>query len=222
MIGRWQPRIRRFFYASSACIYPMFLQETTTAAPLREQEALPAEPEPGYGWEKLYAEQMMLYHHMDYGLPIRIARFHNVFGPLGTYDGGREKSIAAICRKVAQAPDGGTITLWGDGQQTRSFLYVEDCVDGIYTITHSEFAEPFNLGSDRLISIRELAEMIITISGKELSVEYDLTAPQGVRGRNSSNVKIQSLLGWHPRYTLEEGLEETYHWIEGRIQTTSR
>lgn len=211
-------KVWRFFFSSSACAYNTRLQEESGGPPLREQDAWPACPERGYGLSKLYTEELCAYFNHDYGLDVRIARFHNCYGPKGAFAGGKEKAPAALCRKVAEAPGGGTITVWGDGNQTRSFLYVDDCVEGIYRLLHSGHSEPLNLGSDRLISIGDLAKMIIEISGKTLDLEFDPTKPQGVRGRNSDNEIMRQVLGWEPTTTLEDGLAETYFWIEQQVR----
>lgn len=212
-----QRKIKAFFYASSACVYPAGLQRMTDPYfGLREEDAVPAEPEPGYGWEKLFAEELCKYYHDDMGLQTRIARFHNVYGPYGTYDGGKEKAPAALCRKVARAADGGSIDVWGDGLQTRSFLHVKDCVEGILAVMNSPKFCIYNLGSDRLVSVNELARIVFDISGKSVSIRHDLTKPQGVRGRNSDNTKVLTELGWAPKVSLEDGLAETYTWIHRR------
>ncbi len=212
----------RLFYSSSACIYPLYKQEEPDVTPLREEDAYPAQPEEGYGWEKLYSEKLCEYYAADKGLPTRVARFHNVYGPLGTYEGGREKAPAAISRKVALAPDGGAIEVWGDGKQTRSFMYVDDCVEGIYRIMRSEHGAPLNLGNDFLISIDDLVDLVSSIAGKTLEKEHMLSAPQGVRGRNSDNSRLQGVLGWAPAITLEKGLEPTYRWIEAELGKAGR
>jgi len=207
----------RFFFSSSACIYPMYKQHDPDVTPLKEADAYPADPEEGYGWEKLYAEKLCQYYDEEGKLPTRVARFHNIYGPLGTYDGGREKAPAAISRKVALASDGDEIEIWGDGQQTRSFTYVDDCVQGIYRIMRSDHAAPLNLGSDRLVTIDELVDLVSSVAGKELVKKHDLSKPQGVRGRNSDNSECRSVLGWEPSTTLEDGLRETYRWIETQV-----
>jgi len=207
----------RFFFSSSACIYPMYKQHDPDVTPLKEADAYPADPEEGYGWEKLYAEKLCQYYDEEGKLPTRVARFHNIYGPLGTYDGGREKAPAAISRKVALASDGDEIEIWGDGQQTRSFTYVDDCVEGIHRIMRSDHAAPLNLGSDRLVTIDELVDLVSAVAGKELVKKHDLTKPQGVRGRNSDNSECRSVLGWEPSTTLEDGLRETYRWIETQV-----
>jgi len=210
--------VKRYLYTSSACIYPGYKQKDPDITPLREEDAYPADAEDGYGWEKLYMERVCRHYTEDFGLDTRVVRFHNIFGPLGTYDGGREKSPAAICRKVAQAKDGDSIEVWGDGEQTRSYCYIDDCVEGIYRLMRSEHREPINLGQDRMISINQLVDMVSQIAGKKIGKEYDLTKPQGVRGRNSDNTKLREVLNWEPTISLEDGLERTYHWIAGELE----
>ena len=205
--------VGRFLFSSSACVYAQSKQTDAAVTPLKESDAFPADPEPGYGWEKLYAEQLCLYYRQDYQFETRIVRFHNVYGPLGTYDGGREKAPAAICRKVASAPDGGIIDIWGDGRQTRSFMYVEDCVEGLVRLMASDCREPLNLGTDRLISVDELVDLVCSIAGKDLVKRHDPSKPQGVRGRNSDNSLLRKTLGWEPSISLERGLAITYRWI---------
>ena len=212
-----QRGVSRYLYTSSACIYPGYLQQSAEVTPLKEEDAYPADPEDGYGWEKLYSERQCRHYREDFGLETRVVRFHNIFGPLGTFEGGREKSPAAICRKVALASDGDAIEVWGDGQQTRSYCYVDDCVEGIYRLMRSDYASPLNLGQDRLISINELVDMVAHIAGKRIRKEYNLTAPQGVRGRNSDNTRLREVLGWEPRVSLEEGMGRTYAWIERQL-----
>lgn len=207
----------RFLYTSSACVYPGFLQKTSEVAPLKEEDAYPADAEDGYGWEKLYMERTCRHYREDFGLETRIVRFHNIYGPLGTYDGGREKSPAAICRKVAQAASDGSIEVWGDGEQTRSYCYIDDCVEGIHRLMRSEFREPLNLGTDRLISINGLVDLVAGIAGKRLGKAYDLSKPQGVRGRNSDNTLLRKVLAWEPSTTLEAGLGVTYRWIAAQV-----
>ena len=214
--------VRRFFYASSACVYPMYRQQRAQVDALREEDAYPADAEPGYGWEKLYGELLAKYYFEDYGVQTRVARFHNIYGPLGTYEGGREKAPAAICRKVALARDGDEIVVWGDGRQTRSFLFVTDCVEGMYRIAQSDHPEPLNLGSDRLISVNDLVDLVASIAGKTLTKKHDLTKPQGVRGRNSDNTRSREVLGWEPSTSLEAGLTATYKWIESELKNASR
>jgi GDP-D-mannose 3', 5'-epimerase len=209
--------VKRFLFTSSACIYPGYLQKQADVTPLKEEDAYPADAEDGYGWEKLYMERTCRHYREDFGLETRVVRFHNIFGPLGTYDGGREKSPAAICRKIALAQDGNAIEVWGDGEQTRSYCYIDDCVEGIYRLMRSSCNEPLNLGQDRMISINQLVEMVATIAGKRISKKYDLTKPQGVRGRNSDNTRLRSVLSWEPSISLEEGLARTYKWIEEQL-----
>jgi nucleoside-diphosphate-sugar epimerase len=213
--------VSRYLYTSSACIYPGYLQRSTDVTPLKEEDAYPADPEDGYGWEKLYSERQCRHYWEDYGLETRVVRFHNIFGPLGTYSGGREKSPAAICRKVALAQDGDAIEVWGDGEQTRSYCYIDDCIEGIYRLMKSEHREPLNLGQDRLISINELVDIVAGIAGKRIGKSYNLTAPQGVRGRNSNNDRLRVVLGWEPSVSLEEGLRRTYLWIESQLTQTA-
>jgi len=212
----------RFFYSSSACIYPMYLQTSADVTALKEADAYPADAEPGYGWEKLYAELLARYYEQDHGVLTRVARFHNIYGPLGTYQGGREKAPAAICRKLALARDGDEIEVWGDGEQTRSFTYIDDCVEGIYRIAQSDHSEPLNLGSDQLVSVNELVDTVAEIAGKDIKKRYDTSKPQGVRGRNSDNTLSKDVLGWVPGTTLVEGLRETYRWVEAQIRPASR
>jgi len=207
----------RFLYTSSACIYPGYLQGSPEVTPLKESDAYPADAEDGYGWEKLMAERLCRHYHEDYGLATYSVRFHNIFGPLGTYDGGREKSPAAICRKVALAADGDEIEVWGDGQQTRSYCYVSDCVEGIYRLVHSDHHEPINLGQDRMVTVDELVDMVATVAGKTIKKRHDLTKPQGVRGRNADLTLMRSVLGWEPQVSLEQGLAATYSWIKEQL-----
>jgi len=209
--------VKRFFFSSSACVYPTYKQTSAEVEPLKEDDAYPADPDNFYGWEKLYTEKMCEAYKRDCGLEVRVARYHNIYGPEGTYKGGREKAPAALCRKVAEASNPGTITIWGDGKQTRSFCYIDDCVRGTIMLMESDYDQPLNIGSDRLVTIDELADIIIEISGKEIRKEYDLSAPQGVRGRNADLTLVKKVLGWEPQVSLEEGLEKTYKWIEGMI-----
>ncbi|HEU4435743.1 MAG TPA: NAD-dependent epimerase/dehydratase family protein [Pyrinomonadaceae bacterium] len=210
--------VKRYLYTSSACIYPGYKQKEPDVTPLREEDAYPADAEDGYGWEKLYMERVCRHYTEDFGLDTRVVRFHNIFGPLGTYDGGREKSPAAICRKIALADDGDDIEVWGDGEQTRSYCYIDDCVEGIHRLMRSEHREPINLGQDRMVSINELVDMVAKIAGKRIGKRYDLTKPQGVRGRNSDNTRLREVLKWEPGISLEEGLTTTYHWIAGELE----
>jgi nucleoside-diphosphate-sugar epimerase len=212
-----QKAVSRYLYTSSACVYPGYRQQSTDVTPLREEDAYPADPEDGYGWEKLYSERQCRHYLEDFGLETRVVRFHNIFGPLGTYDGGREKSPAAICRKIALAGDGDEIEVWGDGRQTRSYCYVDDCVQGIYRLMRSGHRAPLNLGQDRLVSVNELVDMVARIAGKRITKRYNLTAPQGVRGRNSDNTQLRQVLAWEPAVSLEDGLHETYRWIAQQL-----
>jgi nucleoside-diphosphate-sugar epimerase len=214
--------VGKFLFSSSACVYAGYKQKDANVAPLKEEDAYPADPEPGYGWEKLFAEELCRYYWHDYKFETRIVRFHNVYGPLGTYEGGKEKAPAAISRKVALARDGGTIEVWGDGEQTRSFMYVDDCVEGLIRLMASNYREPLNLGNDRLISVNGLVDLVSGIAGKTLTKRHDLSKPQGVRGRNSDNSLLNKTLGWEPRISLEVGLEITYKWIEGELRKAGR
>ena len=211
--------VQRYFYASSACVYAADKQTSADVTSLREEDAYPAMPEDGYGWEKLFSERMCRHFREDYRLETRVARFHNVYGPHGTWDGGREKAPAAICRKVLQAKRAGTneIEIWGDGLQTRSFMWIDDCIDGINRIMESEIREPLNLGSSELVSINQLVDIVEEIAGVRLERRYNLDAPKGVRGRNSDNTLIQQLLGWEPSTPLAVGMRRTYEWIESMM-----
>jgi GDP-D-mannose 3',5'-epimerase len=211
--------LERYFYASSACVYAAGRQRDPDNPALKEEHAYPAEPEDGYGWEKLFSERMCRHFTEDFGLVTRVARFHNVYGPHGTWDGGREKAPAAICRKVATAALTGekTIEIWGDGGQTRSFMWIDDCLDGIELIHASDLQEPVNLGSSERVSINQLVDTIEDIAGVRLAREYDLGAPKGVNGRNSDNTMILDRLGWEPSTPLQTGLERTYTWIHGQV-----
>jgi GDP-D-mannose 3',5'-epimerase len=213
---------KRFLFTSSACVYPGYRQTSADVTPLKEEDAYPADPEDGYGWEKLFMERVCRHYYEDFGLETRVVRFHNIFGELGTYDGGREKSPAAICRKVALASDGDDIEVWGDGEQTRSYCHVQDCVEGIYRLMRSDYREPLNLGQDRLISINELVDIVARVAGKSIGKQHDLTKPQGVRGRNSDNTRLREVLGWEPQLSLEEGLERTYWWIHEQLAKAGR
>ena len=214
--------VKRLLYTSSACIYPGYRQNSEDVTPLREEDAYPADAEDGYGWEKLYTERVCRHYSEDFGLSTRIVRFHNIYGPQGTYEGGREKSPAAICRKVALAQSGDAIEVWGDGKQTRSYCYISDCVEGIYRLMQSQYTEPLNLGTDTLISINGLVDLVADIAQKTIHKRYDLTKPQGVRGRNSDNSRLRQVLGWEPSTTLEQGLSMTYRWIEGELLRTGQ
>lgn len=212
--------VDKFLFTSSACIYPGYRQKSPDIVPLKEEDAYPADAEDGYGWEKLYTERACRHYSEDYGLKTYVVRFHNVYGPLGTYDGGREKSPAAICRKVALAKEVDEIEVWGDGGQTRSYCYIDDCVEGIYRLMQSDYHEPLNLGTDRMVTINQLVDIVADIAGKKISKRYDLTKPQGVRGRNSDNTKLRQVLKWEPKISLEEGLRYTYEWIEKQVMNS--
>jgi nucleoside-diphosphate-sugar epimerase len=211
--------VKRYLYTSSACIYPEYRQTTTDVTPLREEDAYPAAPQDAYGWEKLVTERLCMHYREDYGLETRTVRFHNIFGPLGTWEGGREKAPAAMCRKVALAVLTGdpVIEIWGDGQQTRSFCYIDDCVEGLYRLMRSDYSEPLNLGQDRLISIDELADLVAQSAGVRI-VKKHVQGPQGVRGRNSDNTRLREVLGWEPAISLEEGIGRTYEWIAAQVR----
>lgn len=210
-------RVERYLFSSSACIYPEHLQTDADVKPLREEDAYPADPQDAYGWEKLISERLCLHYAEERNINTRIARFHNIYGPYGTYDGGREKAPAAMCRKVAKADDGASIEVWGDGLQTRSFCYITDCVEGIFRLMQSDYGEPLNLGTDHMVSINELAETVIEVSGKSgISLEH-VPGPQGVRGRNSDNSRLEKVLEWQPTTSLRDGLSETYRWIAKQV-----
>ena len=214
-----QNGVSRYLYTSSACVYPEFKQTETNCAPLKEEDAYPAAPQDAYGWEKLVGEQLCTHYRQDYGLETRIVRFHNIFGPLGTWVGGREKAPAALCRKIAAAQLEGLheIEIWGDGEQTRSFCYIDDCVTGLYKLMRSDWREPLNLGQDRMVSINQLANMIANIAGVEVNKKH-VPGPQGVRGRNSDNARLKDVLRWEPQISLEEGLKRTYLWIAKQVR----
>ncbi len=214
--------VSKFLFTSSACVYPGYRQNVPDVTPLKEEDAYPADAEDGYGWEKLFTERMCRHYYEDYGLHTYVVRFHNVYGPLGTYDGGREKSPAAICRKIALVQDGGEIEIWGDGKQTRSYCYIDDCVEGIDRLMQTREHEPVNLGSERLVSIDALVDMVARIAGKRVTKRYDPAKPQGVRGRNSDNTKLRRVLGWEPHVSLEEGLSRTYRWIREQLIRNGR
>jgi nucleoside-diphosphate-sugar epimerase len=213
---------QKYFYSSSACIYPGYLQKSSDVAPLKESDAYPADPEDGYGWEKLYSERQCRHYWEDYRLSTYVARFHNIFGPLGTYDGGREKSPAAICRKIALAKDGDEIEVWGDGQQSRSYCFATDCVTGIYRLLDSGYHEPLNIGQDRLVTINDLVDIVAKLARKRIRKRYAVTKPQGVRGRNADLTLMKKVLNWQPEISLEKGLELTYRWIEGQLRKEGR
>jgi nucleoside-diphosphate-sugar epimerase len=214
--------VSRYLYTSSACVYAGYKQSIADVTALKEEDAYPADPEDGYGWEKLFSERQCRHYYEDYGLETRVVRFHNIYGPLGTYDGGREKSPAAISRKIALAEDGGEIEVWGDGEQTRSYCYIDDCVEGIDRLMRSDYREPLNVGSDRLVTINELIGMVARIARKTISQRHDLTKPQGVRGRNSDNSRLREVLNWEPPTSLEDGMAQTYWWIHGQLEAAGR
>jgi nucleoside-diphosphate-sugar epimerase len=213
-----QNKVKRYLFSSSACVYPTYRQTNPNVTGLKEEDAYPADPDNFYGWEKLYTEKMCEAYQRDHNMDIRILRYHNIYGPEGTYKGGREKSPAALCRKVAEATNPGEITIWGDGKQTRSYCYIDDAVEATIKLMESDYTKPVNIGSDRLVTIDELADLIIKISEKQITKKYDPTAPQGVRGRNADLTLVKKVLNWKPKTTLEEGLEKTYEWIETKVR----
>ena len=221
LLAAQQRGVRRYFYASSACVYPTTRQTSPAVTPLREDDALPALPDGGYGWEKLFGEQMCQAFTGDLGLPTRVARLHNVYGPWGTYRGGREKAPAAVCRKIAEAELSGRheIEIWGDGEQTRSFMYIEDCIEGIKRIADSDVPCPLNLGSSELVTINQLVDLVEETAGIKVRRRYDSSAPVGVRGRNSDNTLIRAQLSWEPSTPLREGIARTYKWVHDRLAT---
>lgn len=208
--------VRKFFYSSSACMYPEYNQTDPLNPKCSEDSAYPAAPDSEYGWEKLFSERLFMAYMRNYGVTVRVARFHNIFGPEGTWTGGKEKAPAAMCRKVAEAEDGGEIEIWGDGLQTRSFLYIDECIEGVRRLMESNFAGPVNVGSEEMVTINQLAEMVMDIAGKKLGIRH-ISGPLGVRGRNSDNRLIAERLGWKPSRSLREGLEKTYSWIEQQV-----
>jgi nucleoside-diphosphate-sugar epimerase len=210
-------KVGKIFYSSSACIYPAFNQEDPENPLCEEKSAYPAEPDSEYGWEKLFSERLYLTYSRIHKIPVRIARYHNIYGPEGTWKGGKEKAPAALCRKVAEAPNNGSVDVWGDGKQTRSFLYIDECIEATRRLMDSNFSGPVNIGSEEMISINSLAEMVIAISGKSISVK-NIPGPTGVKGRNSDNRLIQDKLGWQPSYALRKGMEQTYSWIEEQVK----
>lgn len=216
--------VKKYFFASSACVYNASKQERNDVDGLKEEDAYPAMPEDGYGWEKLFSERMCRHFYEDYGLETRVARYHNIYGPHGTWEGGREKAPAALSRKVASAKVNGTnqIEIWGDGEQARSFTYIDDCIEGTLRLMRSEVREPLNIGSDEMVTINQLVETLEGIAGVKLERRYNLDAPKGVRGRNSDNTRINELLGWAPATSLNEGLMKTYDWIEGQVVASQK
>lgn len=217
-----QNDVKRFLFSSSACVYAQSKQKDANVVPLREEDAFPADPEPGYGWEKLYTEELCRYYWHDYKFETRIIRFHNVYGPLGTYDGGKEKAPAAISRKVALAQDAEDIEIWGDGEQTRTFMYVDDCVEGLIRIMASNHRDALNLGTDELVTINQLVDLVSEVAAKQLVKRYNLEGPQGVRGRNSDNGRLRQVLDWEPSILLRQGLRQTYPWIEAELRKAGR
>lgn len=211
--------VKRYLYTSSACVYPEYLQEEANVTPLKEEDAYPAQPQDAYGWEKLVSERLCTHYHEDFGMETRIVRFHNIFGPLGTWDGGREKAPAAMCRKVAGAKLTGNleVEVWGDGEQTRSFCYIDDCVTGIYKLMRSDYSHPLNLGQDRMVTINQLVDIIARIANVKVEKKH-ISGPQGVRGRNSDNTLLREVLQWEPTVSLEDGLAQTYAWIEEQVK----
>ena len=220
MAARDVGKVERYFYASSACAYNTELQSDVLATALKESDAYPAMAEDGYGWEKLFSERMCKHFREDYGLETRIGRLHNVYGPFGTWDGGREKAPAAICRKVIDAlqEDSNQIEIWGDGEQTRSFMYIDDCIKGVNLLTHSDYVDPMNIGSSELVSINTLVDIVEDIASTKLKRDYKLDAPKGVRGRNSDNTLIKQVFEWEPNIPLREGMVKTYNWIKEQYQ----
>jgi GDP-D-mannose 3',5'-epimerase len=213
-----QNKVKRFLFSSSACVYPNYKQMKSEVPGLKEEDAYPADPNEAYGWEKLFTEEMVKSYRKDYGLDGRIVRYHNIYGPEGTYKGGKEKAPAALCRKVGEVSNPGTIEIWGDGKATRSFCYVDDCVRGTVALMESNHSQPINVGSDRLVSIDELADIIIKISGKKIARTHNLSAPEGVKGRNADLTLVKKVLGWEPQISLEEGLARTYRWVSMMVE----
>ncbi len=211
--------VKRYLYTSSACVYPEYRQTDANVTPLKEEDAYPAQPQDAYGWEKLVTEHLCHHYHEECGMETRTVRFHNIFGPLGTWEGGREKAPAAMCRKVAEAKLSGhhDVEIWGDGEQTRSFCYIDDCLEGIYRLMHSDHAEPINLGQDRMVTINQLVDIVADIAGIEVQKTH-IDGPQGVRGRNSDITRVREVLGWEPERSREEGLRRTYTWIEAQVR----
>lgn len=214
-----QAGVKKIFYSSSACMYPEYNQTDPDNPKCAESSAYPAMPDSEYGWEKLFSERLYLSYHRNYGMEVRIARFHNIFGPQGTWTGGREKAPAALCRKVAEAEDGGSIEIWGDGIQTRSFLYIDECLEGVRRLVDSDFTGPVNIGSEEMVSINDFVDLIAEVAGKSIN-KHHIEGPQGVRGRNSDNQLIYDELSWKPSQPLKEGIEKTYSWIKSQIRAT--
>ncbi len=216
-----ETKVGKIFYSSSACIYPEYNQLDPNNPKLSEESAYPAAPDSEYGWEKLFSERLFLAYHRNFGLEVRIARFHNIFGPQGTWRGGREKAPAAMCRKVAESKEGGVIEIWGDGKQTRSFLYVDECLEGVRRLMDSDFTGPVNIGSEEMVTINELAELVMKIANKKVKLKH-IKGPLGVRGRTSDNKLIKKKLGWKPTTKLEDGLRETYSWISAQLEKAAK
>ncbi len=212
--------VKRYLYTSSACVYPEYRQLDANVQPLKEEDAYPAQPQDAYGWEKLITERLCMHEREEYGIETRVVRFHNIFGPLGTWDGGREKAPAALCRKIAIAKltENPEVEIWGDGEQTRSFCYIDDCVNGLCKLMRSDYHDPLNLGQDRLVTINQLVDIIADIAGLQIRKKH-IPGPQGVRGRNSDNSRLRQVLGWEPEVSLEEGLTRTYAWIEDQVRS---
>lgn len=211
--------VKRYLYTSSACVYPEYKQLEANIAPLKEEDAYPAQPQDAYGWEKLVTERLCTHYDEEFDMEVRIVRFHNIFGPLGTWEGGREKAPAAMCRKVAVASLTGNpeVEIWGDGEQTRSFCYIDDCITGLYKLMRSDYSEPLNLGQDRMVTINQLVDIVADIAEINVKKKH-IEGPQGVRGRNSDNTKLREVLGWEPEISLEDGLTQTYQWIKAQLQ----
>ncbi|MCP4417274.1 MAG: NAD-dependent epimerase/dehydratase family protein [Chloroflexi bacterium] len=211
--------VKRYLFTSSACIYPEYKQLEATIAPLKEEDAYPAQPQDAYGWEKLVTERLCTHYDEEYDMEVRIVRFHNIFGPLGTWEGGREKAPAAMCRKIAVAKQTGNpeVEIWGDGEQTRSFCYIDDCITGLHKLMRSDYSEPLNLGQDRMVTINQLVDIVTDIAGIAV-VKKHVEGPQGVRGRNSDNDRLRVVLQWEPKISLEDGLTQTYQWIEAQVK----
>jgi len=215
----YRHKVKNYLFPSSACIYPVYLQKGTNTKPLKEEDAYPADPTPGYGWEKLQAEEMCKYYREDLGFKAHVVRFNSIYGPLCTYDGGKEKSIAAICRKIALAKDKDEIEVWGDGKQVRAYCFIDDCLRGICKFIESDFYGPVNLSHDRLVNINELVDIVARIEGKKIKKRHDLSKPQGVKGRNINISLIKKTLSWEPTISLEDGLKKTYFWIKKQLET---
>ena len=211
--------VKRYLFTSSACVYPEYKQMETSIAPLREEDAYPAQPQDAYGWEKLVTERLYTHYGEEHDMEVRIVRFHNIFGPLGTWEGGSKKAPAAMCRKIAMAKQTGEpeVEIWGDGEQTRSFCYIDDCLTGLHKLMRSNYTEPLNLGQDRMVTINQLADIVANIAGIDV-VKKHVQGPQGVRGRNSDNTRLREVLDWEPEISLEEGLSQTYKWIEAKVK----